>query len=191
MTSIDWDALNEASEQDRRGAETLIRTAGGQERRTVFDGGWLNFADATHTAGSPQAVTAGNPAIFSVDGLGAGTETNYRRGSPSDVWANNVFYPNSIGECYLIRITMNVAKATSNDTNIELDLGIGSNFSTLIVSEVRPLVKGQGVVDKINFVFPIFCLATFGLQGGQFTLLANENITVWDKAIFIQRIFTP
>lgn len=191
MAPIDWEALSEASEQDRRGAETLIRSADGREHRTVFDGGWLNFQDATHTAGSPQAVTADTPAIFSVDGAGAGTETSYRRGSPADVWANNVFYPNKIGECYLIRITMNVAKATSNDTNIELDLGIGSNFSTLIVSEVRPLVKGQGVVDKINFVFPIFCMETFGLQGGQFTLLTNENVTVWDKAIFIQRIFTP
>ena len=191
MTNINWLELPEANEDSKRSAEMLIRTADGVERRTDYDGGWLNIVDATHTQASPQTVTAGVSTALTIDGLGAATETNYRRGVSTEVWDGNVFKPAAVGECYMVRVTMNVAKATSNATTLELDLGIGADFATQIVSDVRPLTKGQDVVDKINFVFPIFCLDAFGLQGGQFTLLASQSITVWAKAIFIQRTFTP
>lgn len=190
MAQIEWDELPDSRRVEGFRAELLARI-GNEEARVPFNGGWLNYADATHTEGSPEAIAADTPTQLTIDGAGASSVDEYRRGVNTDVWSDNTFRPASIGETYIIRVTMKVAKSTSSDTTVELDLGIGSGYSTIIADERKPLTKGQGVTDNLSFVFPVFCLGTFGLNGGRFFINATNGITVWSKAIFVQRMFTP
>ena len=190
MSQIDWDQLRDAERVEGFKAEMMV-LLDGEEVRAPFNGGWLNYADATHTQGSPQAVTSGVSTLLSIDGNGGATEQRFRRGINTDVWSSNTLRPAALGEAYMVRVTMRVAKATSNDTTIELDLGIGTDWATIIADERKPLTKGQGVTDNLSFSFPIYCLDTFTRHGGRFYLLASQNVTVWGKSIFIQRTFTP
>jgi hypothetical protein len=190
MTQIDWDELADARRVEGLKALILVNIEG-REYTAPFNGGWLNYADSQHTEGSPQAVTANTPTLMTINGLASGTEQRYRRGIDTSVWSGNTLRPTSIGESYLVRVTMRASKATSNDTTIELDLGIGSGFSTIIADERKPLTKGQGVTDNLSFTFPVFCLETFCTNGVQFTIIATRDVNVWGKSIFIQRLFTP
>jgi len=192
MTQLDWEVMRDAERVEGFKAETMV-LLDGEEVRAPFNGGWLNYADATHIEGSPQSIGADTPTLLTIDGEGATSEQRYRRGVDPAVWnaSTNTFQPNAVGEAYLVRITMRVAKLSSSDTTVELDLGIGLGFSTIIADERKPLTKGQGVTDNLSFTFPIFCLETFGLNGGRFFITATENVTIWNKAIFVQRLFTP
>lgn len=190
MAQIEWDELPDSRRVEGFRAE-LVARIGDTESRVPFNGGWLNYADATHTEGSPQAVTADTSTLLTIDGEGGTSEQEYRRGITTDVWSGNTFSPSAVGESYLVRVTMKVSKATSNDTTLELDLAIGDGYGIIIADERRPLTKGQGITDNLSFTFPIFCLDTFGRYGGRFFLLATENVDVWGKSIFIQRTFTP
>ena len=190
MTQIDWTRLRDAERVEGFKAVMMVNLDG-EEVQAPFTGGWLNYADATHTEGSPQSVTADTSTLMTIDGAGGGTEQRFRRGIDTDVWSGNTLRPQAVGESYLARVTMKVAKATSNATTLELDLGIGTDWGTIIADERKPLTKGQGVTDNMSFTFPIYCMETFGKPGGRFYLLATENVTVWAKSIFIQRLFTP
>lgn len=191
MTNINWPEIPSATEDQKRAADLLIRTDDGRELRTGYDGGWLNIADATHDVDNKQAISADTSTLMTIDGEGDTTENRYRRGLDLDVWSDDTFRPRAVGEAYMVRITMRAAKATSQDTTIELDLGIGTGFATIISDERRPMTKAQGVGDVLSFVYPIFCLETFGTFGGRFFIRASRNITVWNKAIFIQRTHSP
>lgn len=190
MTQINWSVIPEAKHSEGSKADQVV-LLNGEEYRTPFNGGWINYADATHTAESPQSVTAETYTLLTIDGIGATSEQRFRRGVLDGVWSDNTIKPEAVGEAYVVRVTMNIAKSSSSDTTVELDLGIGAGFSTIIADERKPLTKGQGVTDKLSFVFPIYCLETFNLYGGRFYLLASQNVTVWGKSIFIQRTFTP
>lgn len=190
MTQIDWTRLKDAERVEGFKAVMMINLDG-EEVQAPFNGGWLNFADSTHTEGSPQAVSADTSTLLTIDGLGGGSVQQFRRGIGADVWSGNTLRPAAVRESYIIRVTMKVAKATSNATTLELDLGIGTDWGVIIADERKPLTKGQGITDNLSFTFPIYCLDTFAQQGGRFYLLASENVTVWAKSIFIQRLFTP
>lgn len=190
MAQIEWDELPDAKRVRGFKAELLVRI-NDQEARAPFNGGWLLFADGQHTVGSPQAVTADTSTLITIDGLGSGTEDEFRRGINNDVWSDNTLRPNAVGESYLIRLNMRVSKAVSNDAYLEVDLGIGENFATLVADERRPLTKGSGAQDNISLTFPVYCLSEFGRNGGRFFVVASENVNIWNKSIFIQRLFTP
>ena len=190
MTQLDWTVMRDAERIEGFRADQVV-LLDGEEVRAPFNGGWLNYQDATHTQGSPQAITADTSTLLTIDGEGSGTVQRFRRGIDASVWSGNTFRPEAVGEAYLVRVTMKVAKATSSETTLELDLGIGQSFGTIIADERRRLTKGQGVTDNLTFVFPIFCMETFGTFGGRFYILASENVNLWAKSIFIQRTFTP
>lgn len=191
MTNINWSELVDATEDNKRAADILIRTDDGKERRAPYNGGWLYFEDATHTAANKQSITADTLTHFTVDGAGAGSTTDFRRGVPLDVFGNSTMQPFAAGETYEINLTFRASKATSSDTFVEIDVGIGANYSTIIARDRRALTKGSGVEDFVLFNGTLFVTAPFSRYGARFLLSASENISVWSKAIFLQRTHSP
>lgn len=190
MSQVDWAQIPYANEDAKSEAMALILTPEG-ERLTTYDGGWLNLADSVHTSESKWSVSADTRSHITIDGLGAASTADWRRGVPVDVWGSDTFNPSAVGEAYSVRLTMTLSKAVSSAAYVECVLGIGAGWNTDIARIRQALIKGSGTDDKLTFQFNIFCLDTFGRYGGRFYITASEDVLIWDKAMFIQRTFTP
>lgn len=191
MTQINWDSIPDARESALGHADLLIRTADGQERRTGYDGGWLYLPDAAHTEASPQVVTANTLTMLPIDGLGAGRLVDFRRGVPLDVWNDNTIRPQATGETYEINLTFMASKGTSSAAFVEVDVGIGADYTALAARDRRPLTKGSGVTDFVFFNGTLFVTDAFGAHGARFFINASEDVSIWGKALFIQRTHSP
>lgn len=191
MTNISWSELVDATEDNKRSADMLIRTDDGIERRTGYDGGWIYLEDATHTSDNKQSVTADTLTHVTIDGAGAGSTTAYRRGIPTDLFGGSTIQPFAAGEVYNINLTFRVSKATSNATFAEIDVGIGQTYSDIIARDRRALTKGSGITDFLFFNGTLFVTEPFARYGARFFISCSENVTIWDKAIFLQRTHSP
>lgn len=190
-SNIPWDSIPEATEDNKRGADLLLRLDNGQERRTGYDGGWLYLHDATHTVTNKQSVTANTDTLITIDGLAADSVTDFRRGVPLDVWSNNTLQPQATGETYEINLTFRVSKGSSTATYARIEVMIGADYTTLVAEDRRPLIKGSGEDDFLFFNGTLFVTGPFGDHGGRFFLNCSEDVNIWDKAIFIQRTHSP
>lgn len=190
-SNIPWESIPEATEDNKRAADLLIRLDDGRERRTGYDGGWVYFTDATHTVDNKQTVLADTQTLLTIDKAGAQSTTDFRRGVPLDIFANNTLQPQATGETFEINLTFRLSKATSTATYAEVDVGIGSDYSTIAFQDRRALTKGSGVTDFVFFNGTLFVTPAFGAHGCQFFLNCSEQVTIWDKAIFIQRTHSP
>ena len=191
MTNINWSEIPDATEDNKRSADMLIRLDDGRERRTGYDGGWLYFEDATHTSDNKQSITADTLTHVTIDGEGAGTTTDFRRGISLDVFGGSTIQPFAVGETYNINLTFQISKATSTATFAEIDVGIGSDYSTMIARDRRALTKGSGVEDFLFFNGTLFVTAPFAQYGARFFISCSENVSVWNKAIMLQRTHSP
>lgn len=191
MTNINWSEIPDATEDNKRAADMLIRTDDGIERRAPYNGGWLYLHDATHTESNKQAITADTLTHFTVDGLADDSTTEFRRGIPLDVFGDSTIQPQATGETYNINLTFRASKATSTATFVEIDVGIGSDYSTIIARDRRSLTKGSGVEDFVFFNGTLFVTAPFGAYGARFYINPSENLQIWDKAILLQRTHSP
>lgn len=191
MTNINWDDLREATEENKRAADMLIRLDDGRERRTKYDGGWLYFTDSVHTSSNKQSITANTLTHITIDGIGTNTTTTFRRGIPLDVWANSTLQPNATGEVFDINLTFMVSKASSTATYVEVDVNIGAGFSQFAFRDRRPLTKGSGVEDFVFFSGFLPVTPLMGAYGARFFVNPSEDVTIWDKAITIQRTHSP
>ena len=191
MSQINWDEIPAASEDGKRGAYLIIRTDAGEERRTGYDGGWLYYHDNTHTVSNKQAISADTETLLSIDGAAADSDTSFRRGVPLDVWSSNTLQPQATGEVYTVSIDFKLDKATSAQTIVYIAGKIGSGYSTSITDERKPLTKGAEIQDFIVFDKTLFVTNAFGADGLRFFLTFDEDVNVWDKAIFIQRTHSP
>lgn len=190
-SNIPWDSIPAATEDNKRAADMLIRLDDGRERRTGYDGGWLYYHDDTHTVSNKQAISADTETLLSIDGAASDSDTSFRRGVPLDVWGNNTLQPGATGEVYTVSIDFKVDKATSSQTFVHMAGKIGSGYSTSITDERKPLTKGSGIQDFIVFNKILFVTNAFGTDGLRFFLTFDENVNIWDKAIFIQRTHSP
>lgn len=190
-SNIPWDSIPAATEDNKRAADMLIRLDNGQERRTGYDGGWMYLHDATHTSGNKQSITADTETLLTIDGLAADSLTDFRRGMPLDVWDNNTLQPQATGETFEINLTFRVSKGSSTATYIRVEVMIGETYSTLVAEDRRPLIKGSGVEDFVFFNGTLFATNAMGAYGARFFLNCSEDVSVWDKAIYIQRTHSP
>jgi hypothetical protein len=191
MTNINWSALAEATEDNKRAADMLIRTDDGVERRAPYNGGWVYLRDATHTSDNKQAVTADTLTHITIDGLASDSTTDFRRGISLDVFGGSTIQPFAVGEVYNINLTFRISKNTSTATYAEIDVGIGSDYSTMIARDRRTLTKGSGIEDFLFFNGTLFVTEPFARYGARFFLNCSENVNVWDKAIMLQRTHSP
>lgn len=191
MNNIDWSSLVDATEDNKRAADIIIYTEDGKERRAPYNGGWLYFEDATHTVDNKQSVTADTLTHLTIDGLGAGTTTDFRRGIPLDVFGGSTLQPVSIGETYNINVTFQIGKASSTSTFAEIDVGIGADYTTITARDRRALTKGSNVDDFLFFNGTLFVTAPFARHGARFFISCSEDVTIWNKAIMLQRTHHP
>jgi hypothetical protein len=191
MSQINWDEIPAASQDGKRAADLIIRTDAGEERRTGYDGGWLYYHDDTHTVSNKQAISADTETLLSIDGAAAESDTSFRQGMPLDVWSSNTLQPQATGEVYTVSIDFKLDKATSAQTIVSITGKIGSGYSTSITDERKPLTKGSDIQDFIVFDKTLFVTNAFGSDGLRFFLTFDEDVNVWDKAIFIQRTHSP
>lgn len=191
MTNINWDAIPDATDASLRSADMLIRTSDGQERRTGYDGGWMYFADATHTSDNRQEITADTLTLWTNDGLATESTTDFRRGVPLDVWSDNTICPQATGETYEINLTFRASHDVFQQVYVEIDVGIGADYSNIIARDRRTLIRGSGVTDFVFFNGTLFVTNPFGAHGARFFLNSSRDIEIWDKALFIQRTHSP
>jgi hypothetical protein len=191
MTNINWSELVDATEDNKRSADMIIRTDDGKERLAPYNGGWIYLHDATHTVDNKQSITADTLTHLTIDGQAADSTTDFRRGIGLDIFGNSTLQPFATGETYNINLTFRASKATSTDTFVEVDVGIGSDYSTIIARDRRALTKGSGIEDFVFFNGSLFVTAPFSRYGARFFLNASENVSIWDKAIFLQRTHSP
>lgn len=191
MTNIDWPSIPDATEDNKRAADMLIRMDTGEERRTRYDGGWLYLHDSIHTVSNKQAVTADTLTHIIIDGEAADSVKDFPRGVPLGIFSGSTLQPEATGETFAINLTFRLSKASSTATYARIEVGIGSDYSTIIAEDRRPLIKGSGVDDFLFFSGNLFATPAFCQYGARFFLNVSEDVTVWDKAIFIQRTHTP
>jgi len=190
-SNIPWDSIPDATEDNKRASDLLLRLDNGEERRTGYDGGWLYLHDATHTVDNKQSITADTETLVTIDGLASDSETSFRRGVPLDVWDNSTLQPQATGETFEINLTFRVSKSSSNEIYMRIEVMIGENYDILVAEDRRPLIKGSGVDDFLFFNGTLFATGPMGAHGARFFLNCSENVSVWDKAIFIQRTHSP
>lgn len=191
MTNINWSELVDATEDNKRAADMLIRTDDGVERRAPYNGGWVYLHDSTHTSDNKQAVTADTLTHITIDGLASDSTTDFRRGVSLDVFGDSTIQPFAVGEVYNINLTFRISKNTSTATYAEIDVGIGSDYSTMIARDRRALTKGSGVEDFLFFNGTLFVTAPFAQYGARFFIQCSEDVMLWDKAIMLQRTHSP
>jgi hypothetical protein len=191
MTNINWSALVDATEDNKRAADMLIRTDDGIERRAPYNGGWIYLHDSVHTVDNKQSITADTLTHVTIDGLADDSTTDFRRGIPLDVFGNSTIQPFATGEVYNINLTFRISKSSSQATFAEIDVGIGANYSTMIARDRRSLTKGSGVDDFLFFNGTLFVTEPFARYGARFFIQCSEDVMLWDKAIMLQRTHSP
>ncbi len=190
-SNIPWDSIPEASEDNKRAADLLIRMDNGQERRTGYDGGWIFYQDATHTISNKQSISASTPTLLTIDGAGSESNDTFRRGMNTDVWSLNTIRPAALGEVYVVSIAFDVTKSSSNQIFLDITGKIGPGYTEVVSLERKPLTKGSGITDYIIFNKVIFIRDGYTTDGLQFFLTFDESVNVWDKTISIQRTHSP
>lgn len=153
--------------------------------------GWVYYKDSVYDNASRLSITSGTRTLFSVDGLGSGTETSYRDTLPTDLWDSNTINPSAVGEAYSVRMGFEAAPTVTGDGYIEVQLDIGSGSEINIVESRLTLQKGSGVTHKFSYTASIFCLTTFNTNGGKIYLTPSINCEIWDKNIYLQRTYSP
>lgn len=186
---IDWRRIKDLPTRLRSTARALVHVDG-DDYLMPFDGGWVNYADATHTVGSPQEIAGAATGQYTVDGSGAGTNTEFAGRMGAAVWQNSTLSPAMFGDCYTLRLTCSVSQdAVGTGHYIDFILRIGTGYAQNASQYRWPLIKGQGVTDLVSIVLPIFTLGTFGLSGGRLYIAPSHDVSIWGKALFIQRTF--
>jgi hypothetical protein len=191
MTNINWSELVDATEDNKRAADMLIRTDDNMERRAPYNGGWIYLHDSVHTVDNKQSITADTLTHVTIDGLADDSMTDYRRGISLDIFGSSTIQPFAIGEAYNINLTFRISKATSTATFAEIDVGIGSDYSTIIARDRRALTKGSSITDFLFFNGTLFVTAPFAQYGARFFISCSEDVSIWDKAIMLQRTHSP
>jgi hypothetical protein len=153
--------------------------------------GWANYQDG-ETTPATQTITT-TPVKLLIDGLGAATEEAYLplsiRGS-SSLWdtANDCIVPILEGDSYDVRVVLDITGKSGTPTllTMELDIGGGVAPTISIVTDDRSTSKTPPF--SLVFTFPIFTLATFIANGGQFFLSVNTGTyTIGGRSVYIAR----
>jgi len=151
--------------------------------------GWAHYVDSI--AGN-QTISTTN-VLLTIDTLGAANSTIYLpkeiRGI-SELWDStlNRITPISLGDSYDLRIDFTIASKASVPTELTLTLDIGGAATPTVVILTRYISLSKTPPYTISVGFPIFCLETFILNGGQIFLKTDSgSISVSARNIMIKR----
>lgn len=164
-----------------------------QKQLMQADGqGWVWYVDSANTSSNKQSISSGVNTQITIDKLGGDTFTEYRDGLPADIWNNNTFNPQAVGESYLLRLQFMITQTQGgNDHYADVSLDIGGGESNVIWTSTYSMIKGQDVSAFVSFTIPVFVRESFYYNGGKFYIEASSNIDIWDRRIMIQRMSQP
>lgn len=154
--------------------------------------GWVYVSDSVHTTGSRQAITAGTRTQITIDGLGSDTELSYIDTLPTDIWGSNAINANTVGDAFSTRFQVTFVPTVVAEGYVDIELDIGTGGSPIVIlKRTQLLTKGNGIEQPFNAGLPIFTLATFVANGGRLYVTPSINISMFGKALFLNRTFSP
>ena len=129
-----------------------------------------------------------------INALGANTNSDYLPAEiqgTGQLWdgATSKITPITLGDGYTLRLDLQILEEGANPSELIVDLDIGgaATPTNVIVSTIVPL--GSSVPHTVSPSFPIFTLATFLANGGQFFLRTDAGTaTLRKRQISIHRI---
>lgn len=150
--------------------------------------GWGYYAD--NTAGQTVNTVASK---LSVNGLGSASESGYLpreiRGS-SELWDTSAdkITPIAAGDTYNIQLQLPITADTGTPTVLDIALDIGGAATPSNIQTARDISVSKTPPYTVSVGFPIFCLATFITNGGQFFLSTDTGtVTIVGATILIDR----
>ena len=150
--------------------------------------GWGYYAD--NTAGQTFNTVASK---LSVNGLGSASESGYLpreiRGS-SELWDTSAdkITPIATGDTYNIQLQLPITADTGTPTVLNVALDIGGAATPSNIQTARDISVSKTPPYTVSVGFPIFCLATFITNGGQFFLSTDSGtVTIVGANILIDR----
>lgn len=155
----------------------------------ITPNGWRYYQDG-ETAPATLALST-TPVLVEIDGAGANSESGFLPKSIrgiSQLWTGDKITPISLGDCYDLRIDIGVLSKSGGvgSLNLILDIGGGAAPTIAIVDRQVSIAKTAPFIISVGF--PVFCLATFVANGGQFFLSTDAGTAVIDtRAITISR----
>ncbi len=133
------------------------------------------------------------PALLSINGSGSTTQSGYNpfeiRGT-SNLWntTSDRIMPINAGDSYDVRLDLPVTAESASPTEltVELDIQSGGTYGGATVIVNRYALTGRSTPYTVSIAFPIFALATFVANGGQFWLTTDTGtIDITAPAIYV------
>jgi len=150
--------------------------------------GWAQYADSTHTSGSPQALTAATRAQWTND---AGTADETYSPAGATLWASDAITPGQLGEAYMLEVTFVINPASADcAVNIDIDQGsdpFGASSSIVWQSAVN---IGAGATARVHsrcILLPV-AAADMVTNGAAIGITCSTNADIYDKVIRLSRI---
>ena len=157
--------------------------------------GWGTWYDAQHVPGSPQQPPVNTLTLFTVDGLGANTNTDYLQTVPASIWQDNAINPMEVGEVYSVFISANVTTIQNATGVFEFGFNVGplGGADEWATWSRRVLDRGVGVTQELSAFIPAYTASADGFlaNGGRFYMRSDVQVQITAKRIFIQRTFSP
>jgi hypothetical protein len=155
--------------------------------------GWAFYNDGnTVTQTVPSGV--GNAVKFSVDGLGANTNSDFAprvvRGI-SEMWdtSTDKMIPITLGDSSNVRIAFALTAKGANPSIITIVFDIGGAAGITIPVYSTSITTPNTFPRTVTLVAPVFSLATFLTNGGQIFMYTDSGtLDVENRQILIQRI---
>ena len=154
--------------------------------------GWANYADTQYVS-TNHLVVANARTLYTIDGLGAGTNTNYLPAAAVSTGlfntTSNFIVSSSIGNAFDIRLQF-TAEATSLNTEFDIEFDIGAFGSTTNVISAKAIVSPKGTDPNAYIVtVPVYSLGDFVTNGCRIyinTKIDGSTWDFWDLRLFIK-----
>lgn len=157
----------------------------------IITSGWVQYADATYTAVSPLAITAGAEAKLTIDGLGPLTTTDQAALQGFDYWdtSANKFQQLLEGQVSSLRLFF-ITEPSANDTSVVVKFRITGGIN--IASQTIRLAKGSGARQAITVSLPVYADSTSLANGVEIYVEAvGGNLEVDTVSLMIIDSYLP
>lgn len=149
----------------------------------VNETGWAVYI------GSTNSVTlAGDRVRVFIDGLGAGTETNYLPATSGNLWQSSQIISGNIGNAFECRIQFEADPVAVADTHFDVEWDIGGAGTNIISSRTITSPKGADPFD-VSIAIPLYSLGDFVTNGCSIFMSAEaaQDFSITNLSIMIKQ----
>lgn len=150
--------------------------------------GWWNIQDQTFTSTSPQSINSNTRTKLQINADSIIESFSPELLPVTDIWddTNYKITPINNGDSYIFRLSM-TANPTLNNRNFTVDLDIGGTQGVIFERTTR-LARGANIDTKISMTNSIFTLGTFIQNGGEIYVNCDGDVSLFNIALFIQKV---